>query len=669
MSQEKNTGKAFEQQIADAYRELGAKKVVRDTKLADNQIDVYVEFEIPGGLHRIAVEAKDWASPVGIAIVNAFTTITNLLRSERLIDEAIIISAVGFSKEARGAAERYHIQLKEIADLEADVARSKNNQAPNQNTPHQLPPPPRDFTGREADIQELLDQIRTGGATISGLRGMGGVGKTALALKLAETLTPDFPNGQFYLDLKGTTQPLSATEAMAHVIRAYQPDRKLPENEAEVLNVYRSILHDKQTILLMDNAATREQVEPLIPPAGSIMIVTSRERFTLPGLYPKNLDTLSPDDARALLLKISPRIDNYADEIAQLCGYLPLALRAAASLLEVTPDLDPADYTASLRDERHRLETIGKEGVDLDVEASFNLSYSNLSDYAKRVFAMLSIFPGSFGAKSEEYVCEDAGHSILSNLVKRSLVEWDEKNRRYHLHDLARLFAASHLDEKLIGKARLYHARHYRDVLAAADELYGKGGDSITKALEIFDTEWPNIRAGQAWAAANIADSDDITDLCSSYPVVGWHLINLRLPPQERISWREKAIAAARLKGDIVAEAAHLGNIGNAYRHIGKLRRAIELHEQALILDQQFGTPQGKASQLNNIGSNYLDLGEPIRAVELHEQALALYRQIGDRSGEAASLSSLGLAHIDSGDFYKAIDFFPGSSSNCYWFR
>src|SRR5439155_27369016 len=123
----------------------------------------------------------------------------------------------------------------------------------------------------------LKGKIEQGGATISGLQGLGGVGKTTLALKLAEQLTPHYPDAQFYLDLKGVSpQPLSAAEAMAHVIRAYHPTAKLPEAEAEVRGLYQSVLHGQCALLLMDNAASREQVEPLIPPAHCALLVTSR---------------------------------------------------------------------------------------------------------------------------------------------------------------------------------------------------------------------------------------------------------------------------------------------------------------------------------------------------------------------------------------------------------
>jgi hypothetical protein len=130
------------------------------------------------------------------------------------------------------------------------------------------------------------------------------------------------------LDLKGaSTQPLTVAEALAHVVRAYHPAAKLPDSESELRGLYLSVLNGQRALLLMDNAANAEQVEPLIPPAGCLLLVTSRQHFTVPGLAAKNLDTLSAADARDLLLTIAPRIETQADEIATLCGHLPLALR------------------------------------------------------------------------------------------------------------------------------------------------------------------------------------------------------------------------------------------------------------------------------------------------------------------------------------------------------
>jgi hypothetical protein len=200
----------------------------------------------------------------------------------------------------------------------------------------QLPPPPADFTGREAELRDLRAAIENGGVHISGLQGQGGVGKTALALKLAAELAPNFPDAQIYLDLKGVSEKsLTAAEALSHVLRAFHPEAKLPEKEGDLRTLFLHVLHDKRALLLMDNAKDAVQVKSLIPPEGCTLLITSRTRFTLPGLYQKDLNTLPPEDATKLLLEIAPRINREAEAIAKLCGYLALALRLAVVSQEV----------------------------------------------------------------------------------------------------------------------------------------------------------------------------------------------------------------------------------------------------------------------------------------------------------------------------------------------
>jgi predicted ATPase len=302
---------------------------------------------------------------------------------------------------------------------------------------HQLPSPPRDFTGRAAELDELMAAVEAGGVTISGLHGLGGIGKTALALKLAEALTPHYPDAQFYLDLKGVAavpagdKPLMPAEALAHVIRAYYPTSKLPDSEAELRGLYHSVLHGKRALLLLDNARDAAQVAPLLPPSGCIAIITARLHFTPAGGRSFNLDQLSSDEAKALIVKIVQRLSaeelaGALDEMAQLCGHLPLALRASASALQERVDLGPTDYLRRLRDENKRLqlEGIKAEGVPISVAASFNLSYQVLTEAQQKLWRALAVFPADFDRAAVAAVWElepDPAHDALSELVKYSL--------------------------------------------------------------------------------------------------------------------------------------------------------------------------------------------------------------------------------------------------------
>src|SRR5262249_18387046 len=154
-----------------------------------------------------------------------------------------------------------------------------------------------------------------------------------------------------------------------HVIRTFQPDAKLPESDGEIASIYRSILHGKRALLLFDNARDRAQIEPLLPPPGCVVIVTSRQRFTLSGLYARSLDQLERQDAVAMLQKIAPRVDaGSASTIAHLCGYLPLCLRLAASALAERVDLELEEYAEDLRSTQVRLDL-----VDASLSLSFDL--------------------------------------------------------------------------------------------------------------------------------------------------------------------------------------------------------------------------------------------------------------------------------------------------------
>jgi tetratricopeptide (TPR) repeat protein len=519
---------------------------------------------------------------------------------------------------------------------------------------HQLPAPPRDFTGRKEELDELTREIGRGGATISGLRGQGGIGKTALALKLAEQLAPRFPDAQFYLDLKGTTQPLTSADAMAHVIRAYHPAAKLPEGVAELSALYLSVLHGQRALLLMDNARDAEQVEPLIPPDPCVLLVTSRWHFHVPGLVSKDLDKLSEEDAHKLLLRIAPRIGEHAEEIARLCGYLPLALRLAASALAERKDLSPADYARRLADEQQRLTLLGK------VEVSVSLSYELLTPALQKLWRTLAVFPATFDAAAAAAVWElerDAAHDALGELVNYSLLDFDEDNTRYSLHDLARLSAYNHLNDEERLAAQSRHATHYLGVLGSADDLYLQGGDAVMHGLTLFDAEWVNIRAGQSWAAHH-ADDETMAGLCLAYPGVGAYVLDLRLHPREQIGWLEGALSAARKTNHRRAEGGALGNLGLAYAALGETQRAIDFYKQQLVIEREISDRGAEGNALGNLGVAYAALGETRRGIEFQEQALEIDREIGDRRGEGADLGNLGNAYANLGEMRRAVEFY-----------
>lgn len=420
--------------------------------------------------------------------------------------------------------------------------------------PHQIPPPPPNFKGRENDIDDILTNFGQGVA-IGGIRGMGGIGKTAFALVLSDRLKDRFPDGQIFIDMHGTSQnPLSSADAMAQVIRAYCPTDKIPENPYEVRGRYFSVLDGKHTLLLLDNAASGEQVEPLLLPPGCAVFITSRFKFTLPGLREKDLDILPEDEACELLLSIAGRIGDRAKELAKLCGYLPIALRNAAGAIAEREDLSVAEYEHRLSDKKKLLEL---------VEASFSLSYELLSHIRRRQWCRLSVFPGDFDLKGATAVLKlppDLSSEAMSDLVKWSLVDFfypeSSEYGRYRLHDLARIFAELRLKPDELIDAQQRHANYYLKVLSDADDLYEEGGENILAGLDIFDREWANIKSGQAWTEVEVLSTEKpkkksilklALQMASSYGVNGINLLDLRLHPNDRIKWFEIALHASRI--------------------------------------------------------------------------------------------------------------------------
>ncbi|HKZ82726.1 MAG TPA: tetratricopeptide repeat protein [Anaerolineae bacterium] len=530
---------------------------------------------------------------------------------------------------------------------------------------HQLPPPPRDFTGREDELKELLDAIEHGGVTICGAQGMGGVGKTALALKLAEVLAPKYPDAQFFLDLKGAHEqkPLTPAEAMAHVIRAYHPTAKLPDGEAELRGLYHTVLHGQRALLLLDNARDAAQIEPLIPPSTCVLIVTSRQHFHVSGLRRTNLDALPHADACALLLKIADRLGAHADEIAKLCGYLPLALTLAGKALAERIDLSPSEYARRLTDAKKRLELI---------DASLSLSYGLLGAELQKLWRMLAVFPDTFDRHAAAAVWDvedDPAQDALSELLKYSLVDYlaspkgaeegtEGTGGRYRLHDLTRLFADSRLGDAERAEAQKRHAEHFKNVLSAADDLYLKGSENVLRGLALFDLEWTNIQAGQAWSANYARDSNHAAQLCEEYPLGGHNCLVLRQHPRDQIQWAESALVAARRLTDQFYEGIHLGILGLAYSDLGETRRAIEHYEQALSIARVRRDRRNEGVWLGNLGNAHADLAETRRAIAFYEQTLTIDREIGDRRGEGNTLGNLGRAYAALGETHHAIEFY-----------
>ncbi len=591
--------------------------------------------------------------------------------------------------------ERYpEIRFANADRLAVDVLRSKLQDiaTPSLSSLHQLPRPPVDFTGRTVQLEELLSVVEQPHLTILLVWGMAGVGKTALVLKFAEDLGSGYPDAQIYLDLKGADRrPLTSHDALAHVVRSFHPTVSVLESEGVLRGLYLSVLRDKRVLILIDNAAGPEQLEALIPPKGCLLLATSRESFTLPGLYPKHIDPLPSKEAHRLLLGIAPRLDTVIpvlggreekafEVIARLCGYLPLALRVAASAVSVRIDLSAGEYYQRLTERSQRVEL---------VNASFSLSYDLLTPDLQLIWRSLSVFPDTFDRASAAAVWAMDRFSAadrLSDLQTRSLVEWNSASNRYHLHDLLRDYGDGRCTPNDRAEAKDRHASHYEDLVVAAQEAQPR-----REAIRLFSVELLNIHAamdrikerGEASRFARLTASlvpfysfalsgseakqrfqegagaaHGVTDVRDEATCVcGLADVHRRLDeyPEAQSNY-EKALNIYIDADDKRGQANCIRGLANTRRMLDKYRESRAFYGQALIIYTDISDKLGQATCLRGLGHVYRMLAQYDKAQEKYNDALTICRKIHDDEGEAHGIWGLGHVYLDLGDLQGAKD-------------
>jgi tetratricopeptide (TPR) repeat protein/cellulose biosynthesis protein BcsQ len=550
-------------------------------------------------------------------------------------------------------------------------------------TANQLPPPPEAFTGRGQELRDLetaLTQQGNIGAAISasgaGIQGMGGVGKTALAAVLAHRLKDKYPDAQICLNLRGFDPmgriPMPPAEAMQSIIHAFQPEAKLPETAEELTPIYNSVLNDAGRVLLfLDNAANADQIRPLLPPPNCLLLITSRNQFSLPGLATRNIDCLPPAESQKLLLNLAPRIQGHETAAAKLCGHLPLALEVFAGAINNKSLTSVPELLERLRTRQEKLDA---------VEAAFQVSYELLGEELQKHWRLLAVFFASFDLRAAAAVWDEglgrdalprvqaeqevgstdslnSARNAMQMLVNASLVERNETTQRFHLHDLVRQFCNGKLSDAERDAAMMRYAGHYRKVGNEAQQLYLKGGDNVLRGLELFDRERIHIEAAFEWLALR-RDESSAALLVSLVDAVVLTGQALRFHPRQRIRWLQGQREAARITKNRQAEGNALGNLGNAYMNLGEPRKAIEFYEQALVIECEIRNRRGEGTALGNLGIAYANLGKARKAIEFYEQQLVITLEIGDRRGEGNALGNLGNAYADLGEQRKAIEFY-----------
>jgi len=560
--------------------------------------------------------------------------------------------------------------------------------------PMQLPGDLACFTGRTAQIRQL-DLLLSHGAdrptavVISAIDGTAGVGKTALAIHWAHRVADRFPDGQFYINLRGfdprgtPVEPTTAVRAFLDAL-GVAPQR-IPVDLDLQAALYRSLLSGKRVLVLLDNARDSDQVRPLLPGApGCLALVTSRRRltglFTVEGAQLVTLDVLSTGEAHQMLASRlgTDRVAAEPDAAAKIvtaCARLPLALAVAAARAATHAHLRLGALAAQLGEARVRLDVLGADDPATDVRAVFSWSYQALGPAAGRLFRLLGLHPGpdvGVGA-----IASLAGASVprvrvqLDELMRASLLV-ERAPGRYTFHDLLRAYALE-LAHAVDSEALVHDSRHrmldyYLHSAYAADSRLALKRERTIKPTPARDgvvcEAFDDTDAAMSWFAEELPVLLAAVQLAATTGFdihtgqFAWYLTPFLRRRGHWLDWaaiQRAAVKSARRLGDPAAQAhAHRG-LGSAFVRLARYDDADVELQRALEFYREAGDLLGQARTHHIRGTMFDHLGQQHRLIDESRCAHALYRAAGDRAGEATTLSDLGWSYSLLGDHRQAV--------------
>ncbi|MFS8099749.1 helix-turn-helix domain-containing protein [Lentzea alba] len=572
----------------------------------------------------------------------------------------------------------------------AELARAGRRPAPAEDhaelpqagTACMLPPVLTQLTGREQEQRALdgfaLEAESSASLQVTVIHGPPGAGKTALALDAGHRLAGRFSGGCLFLDLHGMDEPMPPHCAVQRLLRGFGVDeRRIPADPDERLALYRSLLHQRPVLMVLDNAANEAQVRPLLATSpGSMVVVTSRN--TLVGLdshHRVDLGLLDVDRAVELLGVVAGvrRVEaepQAARRVAMSCGGVPLALLIAGNRLASRAQWTIEHLADQLADEGRRLSVL--TAGDLQVRAAFEISYHQLHPAAATVFRRLALVPGDDASVELAAVLSgqsaDRAETALEELADASLIGLGETPGRYTRHDLLRVFARERLelDEQpedvraasvrmrdwllaVATKAAL-HFDHDREEVTA--EIDGpdpvRDRDSANRWLTAELPSW----LGALRTAAACGEHRKVLDLAQA---LHWYS-DLR---GTGALWREvftAGAAAAKALGDVRAEAEQLNYVTWAlYTLCGSPVEALETHHLAVAAANQVGDELLEAWAVYYRSAIERRLTSPREGAPFARRAIELFERVGYALGHNLALSLLGSLLHSAGEFDEAV--------------
>jgi tetratricopeptide (TPR) repeat protein len=503
--------------------------------------------------------------------------------------------------------------------------------------PRQLPASVPGFVGRECELAAMDDLLARDrdGPRVAVVVGTAGVGKTALVLVWAHRIAERFPDGQLYLDLRGfdPDAPLTTGEALEVLLRSLGVQGSaIPQRTAERAAAYRSLLADRQLLVVLDNAHREEQVRDLLPGSPDcVALVTSRTSMSAlvarEGALRVNVDLLPDREAHALLRRlVGPRVDDEpaaTHRLAQQCARLPLALRIAAELAASRPSTSLVALSDELEDEPQRLDMLRVADDEYTaVRGVFSWSWRHLDETSTLAFRLLGLHAGrEIGLAAAAALLGDdtrLTRTVLSRLIRASLLE-EVSPDRFAMHDLLRGYA--------IEEATLLDRAAAEDALTRLESHYINTATAAMTAA--YGAAWRPVRQSARPSHPPTAATSPDPDSGRTWLTTEWAAVVAQ------------ALSSPASRFDFVADAAT--TLADHLDDTAHFDQADRLHGHVRRLAVQLRRPAEKADALNSLAVILRRRGKYDEAVALHEEALSTYREIGDLAGEARALHRRGV--------------------------
>jgi tetratricopeptide (TPR) repeat protein/DNA-binding SARP family transcriptional activator len=532
-------------------------------------------------------------------------------------------------------------------ELAARVSRQGPARAPGADT---LPPQAVEFVGRAEELGLLTGEGDLP-PQVSAIEGMPGVGKTALAVHAARIASSQFPDGVVYLNCHAHDPgrpSLDAAEALQRLLQLLGvPSGQIPDAVGERAALWQAQLSRRRAVVILDDAASYDQIGPLLPTAGQCLIlITSRYRLAgLEAARALTLNVLPVDDAVSLFKRIaghgSAHDDNGAHEdhevtaAVQLCGRLPLAIQLAAGRL--AQDYPPrlADLVGELSQSPARLDGAG--AASPEVMSAFELSYRSLEPEHQRFFRRLGLNP-----------CPSVSLPAAAALGGSSLAEADKALTvlldhhliaqasvgQFGLHDLIREYAAT-------CAAREESRSEQRRAVGRLLDYYLDAADEADRMLHPFRHRLPGPASRSPSASPALRTPEGAAGWLESE----WRNILQAAQHAGRHEWKAKC-------ADLISTLAGFMEV-NAYWD-----EAITAHTVALQACRDIADPPRIAQASLALSEVSQQTGRHEAALALAEDAAEIYRSLADRRGEAEALDQIGTAHFRVGRFREALAYF-----------